>query len=115
MFPITRTNGPLVKPRETPPHYYASITKLNSRHNAVTKKTFAGHPLNPDASIRLPDCKARCITPKNSFPHVHSPMTVSSTPLQSFLLILWSDVWLVSGCTIMESQVFLTLDGQSCC
>ncbi|GFU59693.1 hypothetical protein TNCV_3186581 [Trichonephila clavipes] len=42
------------KPRETPPHHYASTTKLNSRHNAVTEETFAGHPPNPDASIRLP-------------------------------------------------------------
>ncbi|GFV28293.1 hypothetical protein TNCV_2369641 [Trichonephila clavipes] len=88
------------------PHHYASTTKLNSRDNAVTKETFAGHPPNPDAFIRLPDCKTRCITPKNGFPHVHSPMKVSSTPLQSMLRILWSDVWLVSGCTTMKSQVF---------
>ncbi|GFS81259.1 hypothetical protein TNCV_1224671 [Trichonephila clavipes] len=40
------------------PHHYASTTKLNSLHNAATKETFAGHPPNPDASIRLPDCKA---------------------------------------------------------
>ncbi|GFW44931.1 hypothetical protein TNCV_4512451 [Trichonephila clavipes] len=71
-----------------------------------TKEAFTGHPPNPDASIRLPDCKARFITPKNSFPQVHSPMTVSSPPLQSMLRILWRDVWLVSGCTSMESQVF---------
>ncbi|GFS76423.1 hypothetical protein TNCV_1620571 [Trichonephila clavipes] len=88
------------------PHLYASTTKLNSRHDAVTKETFAGHPPNPDASIRLPDCKARFITPKNSFPQFHSPMTVSSTPLQWMLHILRSDVWLVSGCTTMESRVF---------
>ncbi|GFX05731.1 hypothetical protein TNCV_3198481 [Trichonephila clavipes] len=98
------------KPRDTPPQHYASTNKLNSRHNAVTKETFAGHPPNPDASIRLPDCKARFITPMNSLPHVHSPMTVSSTPLQWMLHILWSDVWLASGCKTMESRVFLTLD-----
>ncbi|GFY24232.1 hypothetical protein TNCV_1012822 [Trichonephila clavipes] len=51
-------------------HHYASTTKLNSRHNAVAKETFAGHSPNPDASIRLPDCKARFITPQNSFPTV---------------------------------------------
>ncbi|GFW50308.1 hypothetical protein TNCV_4697241 [Trichonephila clavipes] len=81
------------------PHHYASTTQLNSRHNVVTKETFA-------KPIRLPDCKARFVIPKNSFPHLHSPMTVSSTPLQSMLRILWSDVWLVSDCTTMESQVF---------
>ncbi|GFX31843.1 hypothetical protein TNCV_171761 [Trichonephila clavipes] len=97
---------PAVKPRETPRYHYASTTKVNSRHNRVPKDTFTRHLPNPDASIRLPDCKARFITPKNSFPHVHSPMAVSSTPLQSMLRILWSDVWLVSGCTTMESQVF---------
>ncbi|GFX91284.1 hypothetical protein TNCV_1246991 [Trichonephila clavipes] len=85
------------------------------RYNAVTKETFAAHPPNPDAAIRLPDCKARFITPKNSFPHVHSPMMVSSTPLQSMFRIQWSDIWLVSGCTTMGSHCFLTLDGQSCC
>ncbi|GFT48234.1 hypothetical protein TNCV_4023131 [Trichonephila clavipes] len=85
------------------PHHYASTTKLNSQPNAVTKETFAGHPPNPDASIRLPDCKVRFIPPKNSFPHAYSSMTVSSTPLQSMLRILGSDVWLVSGCTTMES------------
>ncbi|GFW29206.1 hypothetical protein TNCV_4132811 [Trichonephila clavipes] len=69
--------------RERPPHHYASTAKLNSLHNAVTKETFTENP---------PDCKARFITPKNSFPHVHSLMTVSSTPLQSMLRILWSDV-----------------------
>ncbi|GFU23302.1 hypothetical protein TNCV_2559881 [Trichonephila clavipes] len=94
------------KTRETPPHHYASATKLNSWYNVVTEETFAGHPPNPDPSIRLPDCKARFITPNNSFPHVHSPMTVNSTPLQSMLRIQWSDVWLVSGCMTMESQVF---------
>ncbi|GFW17917.1 uncharacterized protein TNCV_2230981, partial [Trichonephila clavipes] len=88
------------------PHHYASTTKLNCRQYAVTKETFAGHPPNPDASIRLPDCKARFITPKKCFTHVHSPMTGSSTPLQSMLRILWSDVWLMSGCTTMGSQVF---------
>ncbi|GFX42928.1 hypothetical protein TNCV_5072921 [Trichonephila clavipes] len=79
MFPITGTNGP--RPNHEK-HHYASTTQLNRRHNAVTKETFAGHPPNPDASIRLPDCKARFIISKNSFPHVHSPMTVSFTPLQ---------------------------------
>ncbi|GFT94935.1 hypothetical protein TNCV_1472321 [Trichonephila clavipes] len=102
--------------RNTPTPLYASTIQLNSGHNAATEETFAGHPPNPDASIRLPDCKARFITPKNSFQHVHSPMTVSFTPLQSILRILWGDVWLVRGCTTMESQVFkLSLDGQSCC
>ncbi|GFU07928.1 transposable element Tcb2 transposase [Trichonephila clavipes] len=70
-----------------------------------TKETFAGHPPNPDTSIPLPDYEARFITPKNSFPHVHSPMTVSSTPLQLMLRILWRDVWLVSGCTTMSSEL----------
>ncbi|GFU91236.1 hypothetical protein TNCV_4925661 [Trichonephila clavipes] len=81
-------------------------TQLNNGHNAVAKETFSGHPPNPNASIRLPDCKARFIPPKNSFPHVHSPMTTSCTPLQSMLRILWSDVWLVKGYKIMKSQVF---------
>ncbi|GFY34261.1 hypothetical protein TNCV_2505641 [Trichonephila clavipes] len=109
MFPITGTNGSRPNHEKHPHHHYASTTKLNCCNNAVTKETFAGHPPNPNASIRLPDCKVRFITPKNSFPHVHSPMMVSSTPLQSRLRILWSDVWLVSGCT----NPFLTLD-ESC-
>ncbi|GFU36599.1 hypothetical protein TNCV_802581 [Trichonephila clavipes] len=106
MFLITRTNGLRPNHEKHPPHHYASTTQLNSRHSAVSKETFAGNPPNSDESFRLPDYKLRFITLKNIFPHVHSPMTVSSTPLQSMLRILWSDVWLVSCCTTMESRVF---------
>ncbi|GFV05352.1 hypothetical protein TNCV_225631 [Trichonephila clavipes] len=44
MFPITGTNQP--RPNHEK-HHYASTTQLNSRHNAVTKETLAGHSPNP--------------------------------------------------------------------
>ncbi|GFU11542.1 hypothetical protein TNCV_221811 [Trichonephila clavipes] len=85
------------------PHHYAFTTKLNSRNNAVTKETSTGHPPNPDASIRLPDCKARFITPTNSFPHVLSPMTVSSTPLRA-AVAQWLRHPTMAGMSCVRSQ-----------
>ncbi|GFW41085.1 hypothetical protein TNCV_414941 [Trichonephila clavipes] len=102
MFPIKGTNGHKPNHKKHPHTIMLPPPKLTVGTMQSLKKRSSGIR----QTQTRPDCKARFIIPKNSFPHVHSPMTVSSTPLQSMLRILWSDVWLVSGCKTMESQVF---------
>ncbi|GFU43620.1 hypothetical protein TNCV_3728611 [Trichonephila clavipes] len=88
------------------PHYYASTTKLNSRYNAVTKEKLRRTSAKPETRPSGCQTARRDLSLKEQFSTCHSPMIVSSTPLQTLLRILWSDVWLVSGCTTMESQIF---------
>ncbi|GFV48016.1 hypothetical protein TNCV_2241771 [Trichonephila clavipes] len=109
MFPITGTNVPRPNHEKHPHTIMLPPPNLTVSTMQSLKKRSPGIR---QTQTRPSDCQTvnRDSSLKNSFPHVHSPMTVNSTPMQSMLRILWSDVWLVSGCTTMESQVFNSTD-----
>ncbi|GFS93389.1 hypothetical protein TNCV_2627821 [Trichonephila clavipes] len=69
----------------TPPNLTVGTMQSVKKHSPGIRQT----------QTRPSDCqtvKRDSLLQRTVFPHVHSPITVSSTPLQSRLRILWSDV-----------------------